>query len=164
MADVLRRGAGAEREEGRGPVAGGSSAGRVARYSCWCPKAIAGIGQLDPTLASRCIVVQMHRKTAREECERLKRLDAVELKRKMRAVCDTAQCNDSASGAADSGGTGEPGGGHLGAVAGAGGSGRGPVAGVGAGSGAGIDGARAGGQSESDRCCWTFCWFWKRPT
>jgi len=71
-----------EREEGRGAVAGGSSAGRVARYSCWCPKAIAGIGQLDPTLASRCIVVQMHRKTAREECERLKRLDAVELKRK----------------------------------------------------------------------------------
>jgi hypothetical protein len=40
--------------------------GRVARYSCWCPKAIAGIGRLPATLASRCIVVQMHRKTQRK--------------------------------------------------------------------------------------------------
>ena len=46
------------------------------------PKAIAAIGRLHPTLASRCVVVRMHRKTAGEECERLKRLEATELKRK----------------------------------------------------------------------------------
>ena len=60
----------------------GKAAGRVARYSCWCPKAIAAIGHLHPTLASRCIVVRMQRKRAGEECERLKRLDTTELKRK----------------------------------------------------------------------------------
>jgi hypothetical protein len=77
-------------DAGRAAVAG-SSAGRVARYSCWCPKAIAGIGQLHPTLASRCIVVQMHRKTPAENCERLKRLDASELNRKCaRFVADHA--------------------------------------------------------------------------
>ena len=54
--------------------------GRVARYSCWCPKAIAGIGRLSPTLASRCIVVQMHRKLDAEPCERLHRLDGSQLK------------------------------------------------------------------------------------
>jgi hypothetical protein len=80
------------REEGRGAAAVGSSGGRVARYSCWCPKAIAGIGQLHPTLASRCIVVRMHRKTAGEECERLKWLDARELKRRCaRFVPDHAE-------------------------------------------------------------------------
>jgi putative DNA primase/helicase len=69
----------------------GSSAGRVARYSCWCPKAIAAIGHLHPTLASRCIVIRMHRKTAGEECERLKRLNATELQRKCaRFVMDHA--------------------------------------------------------------------------
>ena len=70
----------------------GTAGGRVARYSCWCPKAIAGIGRLPATLASRCIVVQMQRKTEREECERLKRLEAGELKRKCaRFVADHAK-------------------------------------------------------------------------
>lgn len=70
----------------------GNPPGRVVRYSCWCPKAIAGIGRLPATLASRCIVVHMQRKTEREECERLKRLNAVELKRKCaRFVADHAQ-------------------------------------------------------------------------
>src|SRR5216683_3219109 len=65
--------------------------GRVARYSCWCPKAIATIGPLHPTLASRCIVVRMQRKMGEEECERLKRLDATELRRKCaRFVADGA--------------------------------------------------------------------------
>jgi hypothetical protein len=69
-----------------------NSAGHVAVYSSWCPKAIAAIGHLDPTLASRCIVIRMQRKTAREECERLKRLDATELKRKCaRFVADNAE-------------------------------------------------------------------------
>ena len=70
-------------EEGQGGATGGSSGGgRVARYSCWCPKVIAGIGRLHPTLASRCIVVRMHRKRGDEECERMKNLDATDLKRK----------------------------------------------------------------------------------
>ena len=73
-------------EEGGQEAEGGagmpSSGGRVARYSCWCPKAIAAIGHLHPTLASRCIVIRMQRKTAGEECERLKRLEATELRRK----------------------------------------------------------------------------------
>jgi hypothetical protein len=68
--------------EDEGEAWGSNSAGRVARYSCWCPKAIAAIGHLHPTLASRCVVIRMHRKTAAEECERLKRLEGAELKRK----------------------------------------------------------------------------------
>jgi hypothetical protein len=77
-------------EEGQGGATGGSSGGgRVARYSCWCPKVIAGIGRLHPTLASRCIVVRMHRKRGDEECERMKNLDATDLKRKcVRFVMD----------------------------------------------------------------------------
>src|SRR5262249_41058469 len=68
------------------------TAGRVARYSCWCPKAIATIGPLHPTLASRCIVVQMQRKTGAEECVRLKWLDGTEVRRKCaRFVADHAR-------------------------------------------------------------------------
>jgi hypothetical protein len=68
-----------------------NAAGHVAVYSSWCPKAIAAIGRLHPTLASRCIVIRMQRKTAREECERLKRLEATDLKRKCaRFVADNA--------------------------------------------------------------------------
>jgi putative DNA primase/helicase len=81
--------AGPEDEECKGGVS--STPGRVARYSCWCPKAIATIGPLHPTLASRCIVVRMQRKMGEEECERLKRLDATELQRKCaRFVADHA--------------------------------------------------------------------------
>ena len=73
---------GANGDQEQGGKTEGPVPGRVARYSCWCPKAIAGIGRLPATLASRCIVVQMHRKTRHEQCERLSRLDGVELKRK----------------------------------------------------------------------------------
>src|SRR5947208_2664577 len=77
-------------ETPRGAGASGAP-GRVARYSCWCPKAIAAIGHLHPTLASRCIVIRMDRKTAVEECERLKRLQATDLQRKCaRFVADHA--------------------------------------------------------------------------
>jgi hypothetical protein len=70
---------------------GGNPAGRVAQYSSWCPKAIAAIGHLHPTLASRCVVIRMQRKTAVEGCERLKWLDGTELKRKCaRFVADHA--------------------------------------------------------------------------
>src|SRR5438552_11544176 len=84
-------GPGGTAEEGQRGAGGANSAGRVARYSCWCPKAIAAIGHLHPTLASRCIVIRMHRKTAKEECERIKRLNANELQRKCaRFVMDHA--------------------------------------------------------------------------
>jgi putative DNA primase/helicase len=81
-----------EGEDGEGRAGAGNGTGHVARYSSWGPKAIAAIGRLHPTLASRCIVVRMQRKTAREECERLKRVDARELKRKCaRFVADNGE-------------------------------------------------------------------------
>ena len=55
---------------------------RLARFSCWCPKVMAAIGRLPETLADRCIVIRMQRKTAQEECERLKKLQASDLRRK----------------------------------------------------------------------------------
>jgi putative DNA primase/helicase len=47
---------------------------RLARFSCWCPKVMAAIGRLPDTLADRCILVRMQRKTANEKCERLRAL------------------------------------------------------------------------------------------
>ena len=65
---------------------------RLAGFSCWCPKVIATIKHLPETLADRCIVIPMHRKTAEEKCERLKGLDGLELRRKCaRFVLDHAQ-------------------------------------------------------------------------
>src|SRR5437867_5981802 len=43
---------------------------RLARFSCWGPKAIAQIGHLPDTLRSRCILIRMQKKMAQEECER----------------------------------------------------------------------------------------------
>ncbi|MGA2749926.1 MAG: DUF3631 domain-containing protein [Verrucomicrobiota bacterium] len=60
-------------ETGDGKSAGMAS--RLVRYSCWCPKVMAAIGRLPETLADRCIVVRMQRKTAREGCERLRELN-----------------------------------------------------------------------------------------
>jgi len=51
-------------------------------FSCWCPKIIASIGRLPDTLADRCIVIRMHRKTQFEQCERLRHLDAADLKQR----------------------------------------------------------------------------------
>src|SRR5688572_10480370 len=51
-----------------------------AQYSCWCPKVMAAIGRLPDTLADRCIVITMQRKTASERCERMRGLDATELR------------------------------------------------------------------------------------
>ena len=58
-----------------------SGATRLVRFSCWCPKVMAAIGRLPETLADRCIVVRMQRKTAGETCERLTNLDATPLRR-----------------------------------------------------------------------------------
>jgi len=43
---------------------------------------MAAIGRLPETLADRCIIIHMQRKTPREECARLKDLDATVLRRK----------------------------------------------------------------------------------
>ncbi|HEY5911117.1 MAG TPA: DUF3631 domain-containing protein [Verrucomicrobiae bacterium] len=63
----------------------------ILRFSCWCPKVIARIGSLPVTLADRCIVFRLHRKTADEKCERLRKFKAGDLKRKcLRFVLDHA--------------------------------------------------------------------------
>jgi hypothetical protein len=61
---------------------GAFGATRLVRFSCWCPKVMAAIGRLPDTLADRCIVVRMQRKTAGEKCERLKSLEATPLRRR----------------------------------------------------------------------------------
>jgi Protein of unknown function (DUF3631) len=64
---------------------------RLARFSCWCPKAIAAIGQLPETLADRCIRIRMQRKSPGEICHRLRHLDAGPLRRRCaRFVADSA--------------------------------------------------------------------------
>jgi Protein of unknown function (DUF3631) len=70
-----------EEEDGEEAEAGSGKSGRAVRFSCWCPKAIASIGHLPATLASRCIVFQMQRKLDQELCERLKALDGTDLQR-----------------------------------------------------------------------------------
>ena len=54
----------------------------LARFSCWCPKVMAAIGRLPDTLADRCIVIRMQRKTPREQCARLKDLDGADLRKR----------------------------------------------------------------------------------
>jgi putative DNA primase/helicase len=49
-------------------------------FSSWCPKAFATIHRLPDTLADRCIVIRMQRKTPNEQCERIINLDATTLK------------------------------------------------------------------------------------
>jgi hypothetical protein len=64
-------------------------ASHLARFSCWCPKVIAAIGRLPDTLADRCIIIRMQRKTAHEQCERLKFLKTSHLQRQcLRFVLD----------------------------------------------------------------------------
>jgi len=59
---------------------------RLARYSCFGPKAIAQIGHLPETLADRCIVLRLERKLPTEPCERLRNLDKVAVER-LRRQC-----------------------------------------------------------------------------
>jgi hypothetical protein len=64
---------------------------KLARYSSWCPKAIATIRRLPETLSDRCIVITMHRKKVLEKCQRVADLDATTLRRKCaRFVADHA--------------------------------------------------------------------------
>lgn len=59
------------------PERGASS---LLRFSCWCPKVMAAIGHLPDTLADRCIVIRMERKTIHEDCERLRNFEASNLR------------------------------------------------------------------------------------
>ena len=65
-----------------GSDADDSGGSTLAKFSCWCPKAVAAIGRLPDTLADRCIVLRMQRKTPGEQCERLRNLDTAALRRK----------------------------------------------------------------------------------
>ena len=52
------------------------------KFSCWCPKVIAMIGQVPDTIADRSIVVPMSRKLVTETCSPLAELNTVEIKAK----------------------------------------------------------------------------------
>lgn len=52
------------------------------KYSCWCPKVIAMIGQAPDTIADRSIVVPMSRKLVTESCAPLAELNTVDIKAK----------------------------------------------------------------------------------
>lgn len=70
----------------------GENPSRLEKFSTWCPKVISGIGRLPETVADRCIVVRMQRKLAQEQCERLRNLDGLPLKRQCaRFVADHSQ-------------------------------------------------------------------------
>ena len=61
------------------------------RFSTWCPKAIAAIGHLPDTLADRCIIIRMHRKSPKEPRERLRDLNGTVLRRQcVRFIADYA--------------------------------------------------------------------------
>jgi hypothetical protein len=63
----------------------GSGVG-IAKFSCWCPKIMAAIGRLPETLADRCIVIRMHRKTRFEDCDRTRNMDGSALRRRCEAL------------------------------------------------------------------------------
>jgi hypothetical protein len=52
------------------------------KYSCWCPKVIAMIGEVPDTIADRSIVVKMTRKLTTETCAPLSELDTADIKSK----------------------------------------------------------------------------------
>ena len=52
------------------------------KYSCWCPKVIAMIGQVPDTIADRSIVVKMARKLTTETCAPLAELNTADIKAK----------------------------------------------------------------------------------
>jgi hypothetical protein len=61
-------------------------------FPTYCPKVVAGIGELPPTAASRSITLMLHRKLTNEKVERLRDFDGTELKRKMlRWVADNKE-------------------------------------------------------------------------
>jgi len=88
VASKARNGECGARKEAKGK--GGGT--RLARFSSWCPKVKSRIGRLPVTLANRCIVLPMQRKTRNEKCERLRKLKPEELKSQCaRFVLDHAE-------------------------------------------------------------------------
>ena len=68
---------------GRMAESGEKQAGAgLVRFSTWCPKVMAAIGELPETLADRCIIIRMERKTAGEQCEPLRGFEGAPLRRK----------------------------------------------------------------------------------
>ena len=59
---------------------------RLARYSCFGPKAIAQIGHLPETLADRCLVIRLQRKLESEERVKIRDLDKAVMER-LRRQC-----------------------------------------------------------------------------
>jgi hypothetical protein len=87
------RGGREEGEEGKR-----ASRPRLASFSSWCPKALAMIGHFPDTIADRCILVRMQRKTPKEEFERLRHLNGLTFKRQcVRFVADHAEAIASAA-------------------------------------------------------------------
>src|SRR5256714_12211178 len=58
---------------------------KLARFSCWGPKAIAQIGRLPETLRTRCIIIPMQKKMEEEACEHFQGDDATLAR--LRAQC-----------------------------------------------------------------------------
>ncbi len=75
IAERKHRKSGADPE----PVEGQSN---VVRYSCWCPKVVAMIGNVPETLADRSIVINMVRKLVSEECAPLSEFNPKPIQRK----------------------------------------------------------------------------------
>jgi putative DNA primase/helicase len=70
----------------------GTNEPSLAFFSCWCPKVIAQIGRIPETLADRCILIHMQRKTPGETCERLRELNPDDLRHQCaRFALDHAQ-------------------------------------------------------------------------
>jgi hypothetical protein len=65
-----------------GPQRASEEMAPLRTFSCWCPKAMAAIGRLPETLADRCILIAMQRKTTAEQCDRLRHLDSTAFRRK----------------------------------------------------------------------------------
>jgi len=89
---ILRAGARSPTPDESDDLEPAAATGVVTRFSCWCPKAMAAIGSLPDTLADRCIVIRMRRKTQGEECARLRLLQPGSLRSQCaRFVLDHSQ-------------------------------------------------------------------------
>ncbi len=91
------RGQLAENSNADQTMAGGAATG-IKKYSCWCPKVIAIIGEAPDTIADRSIVVKMARKLTTETCLPLAALNTTGIRAKCaRFALDTrdsiAQCH-----------------------------------------------------------------------
>ena len=84
--NIEHRTSNAEHRKGDKDVTG------LTKYSCWCPKVIALIGEAPDTIADRSIVVKMSRKLTSEVCAPLTELNTSEIKSKCaRFALDAAE-------------------------------------------------------------------------